>query len=34
VRVSTSSTGRTRGRPRGIGFGILLFIITFGFYGW
>ena len=22
------------GRPRGIGFGILLFIITFGFYGW
>lgn len=23
-----------RGRPRGIGFGILLFIITLGFYGW
>ena len=23
-----------RGQPRGIGFGILLFIITLGFYGW
>src|SRR5262245_23685809 len=22
------------GRPRGIGFGILLFIVTFGFYSW
>jgi len=22
------------GQPRGVGFGILLFIITFGFYGW
>jgi hypothetical protein len=22
------------GRPRGIGFGILLFIVTLGFYGW
>jgi hypothetical protein len=22
------------GRPRGIGFGILMFIITLGFYGW
>lgn len=22
------------GRPRGVGFGILLFIVTFGFYGW
>ena len=22
------------GRPRGIGFGILLFVVTFGFYGW
>jgi hypothetical protein len=22
------------GRPRGIGFGILIFIITLGFYGW
>ena len=22
------------GRPRGIGFGILMYIITFGFYGW
>ena len=23
-----------RGRPRGIGFGILLYIVTFGLYGW
>lgn len=22
------------GSPRGVGFGILLFIVTFGFYGW
>jgi hypothetical protein len=22
------------GQPRGVGFGILLFIVTFGFYGW
>ena len=22
------------GQPRGIGFGILMYIITFGFYGW
>jgi len=22
------------GQPRGVGFGILMFIITFGFYGW
>src|SRR5678815_5586500 len=29
----TRNTGPL-GRPRGIGFGILLFIITFGFYGW
>jgi Na+/proline symporter len=29
----TSNTGPL-GHPRGIGFGILLFIITFGFYGW
>ena len=27
------STGRL-GRPRGIGFGILMFIVTFGFYSW
>jgi hypothetical protein len=25
---------RPVGRPRGIGFGILMFIITLGFYGW
>jgi Domain of unknown function (DUF4234) len=31
--TSTASTGPV-GRPRGIGFGILLFIITLGFYGW
>jgi Na+/proline symporter len=29
----TSNTGRL-GHPRGIGFAILLFIITFGFYSW
>jgi Na+/proline symporter len=29
----TSNTGPL-GHPRGIGFAILLFIITFGFYGW
>jgi uncharacterized BrkB/YihY/UPF0761 family membrane protein len=28
-----ASTTGPLGRPRGIGFGILLFIITFGFYG-
>jgi len=28
-----SNTGRI-GRPRGIGVGILLFVITLGFYGW
>ena len=22
------------GQPRGVGFGILVFVITFGFYGW
>jgi hypothetical protein len=33
--MSTSaSTSGPLGRPRGIGFGILLFIITLGFYGW
>jgi hypothetical protein len=33
--VDTTSTGSTGpvGQPRGIGFGILLFIITLGFYG-
>jgi hypothetical protein len=34
--VSTTATGNTGplGQPRGIGFGILLFIVTLGFYGW
>jgi hypothetical protein len=34
--VMTSQSGNTGplGRPRGIGFGILIFIITIGFYGW
>jgi Domain of unknown function (DUF4234) len=34
--VSTTVTGNTGpvGQPRGIGFGILLFIITFGVYSW
>jgi hypothetical protein len=34
--VSATGTGNTGplGQPRGIGFGILLFIITLGIYGW
>jgi len=32
--VSTSGNTGPVGRPRGVGFGILLFIVTFGFYGW
>jgi hypothetical protein len=33
--MSTSgNTGRPLGSPRGIGFGILLFIVTIGFYSW
>jgi hypothetical protein len=28
-----SNTGRV-GQPRGIGLGILLFVVTLGFYGW
>ena len=34
--MSTTTTGNTGplGQPRGIGFGILLFIITLGFYAW
>jgi hypothetical protein len=34
--VSTTTTGNTGplGQPRGIGFGIILFIITLGIYGW
>jgi Domain of unknown function (DUF4234) len=31
--ASTGNSGPP-GQPRGIGFGILLFIITFGIYGW
>src|SRR5438132_1476 len=34
ARMSMSSNNGRVGRPRGIGFGILLFIVTFGFYGW
>ena len=33
MSTPSASTGPL-GQPRGIGFGILLFIITFGFYGW
>jgi hypothetical protein len=33
MSTSLSSTGPL-GQPRGIGFGILLFIITFSLYGW
>src|SRR2546423_15649434 len=29
----STNTGRV-GRPRGIGLGILLFVVTLGFYGW
>jgi Domain of unknown function (DUF4234) len=34
--VSASGTGNSGppGQPRGIGFGILLFIVTLGIYGW
>ncbi len=34
--VVTAPTGNTGplGRPRGIGFGILLYIVTIGFYAW
>jgi Domain of unknown function (DUF4234) len=34
--VSATATGNTGppGQPRGIGFGILLFIVTLGIYGW
>ena len=31
---SPTGTSGPPGQPRGIGFGILLFIITFGIYGW
>jgi Domain of unknown function (DUF4234) len=34
--VNATAMGNTGplGQPRGIGFGILLFIVTLGFYGW
>jgi Domain of unknown function (DUF4234) len=34
VVTSPSGNAGPLGRPRGIGFGILLYIITLGFYGW
>ena len=32
--MNTSGNTGPLGHPRGIGFGILMFIITLGFYGW
>lgn len=32
--MSVSATTGPTGQPRGIGFGILMFVITLGFYGW
>lgn len=32
-QTSTASAGPV-GRPRGVGFGILLYIVTLGLYGW
>ena len=32
--MSTSANTGPLGQPRGIGFGILLFVVTIGFYGW
>jgi Domain of unknown function (DUF4234) len=32
--VSTSGNTGPLGQPRGIGFGILMIIVTIGFYGW
>jgi hypothetical protein len=32
--MSTSGNTGPLGQPRGIGFGILLFIVTLGFYSW
>jgi len=32
--TTPSGSSGPLGRPRGIGFGILLFVITLGFYGW
>ena len=32
--MSTSGNTRPLGRPRGVGFGILMFIVTLHFYSW
>jgi hypothetical protein len=32
--VTASVDTAPLGRPRGVGFGILLFVVTLGFYGW
>ena len=32
--MSTPGNNGPLGRPRGVGFGILLFIVTLSFYGW
>jgi drug/metabolite transporter superfamily protein YnfA len=32
--IEPAHSTRPIGRPRGIGFGILLFVVTLGFYGW
>jgi Domain of unknown function (DUF4234) len=32
--VTVSTNTGSLGRPRGVGFGILLYIVTFGLYGW
>jgi hypothetical protein len=32
--MNTSGNTGPAGQPRGVGFGILMFIVTFGIYGW
>ena len=32
--MNTSGSTGPLGRPRGVGFGILMFIVTLGFYSW
>jgi hypothetical protein len=32
--MTISATAERAGNPRGIGFGILLFVVTIGLYGW
>jgi len=34
MNASASPSSGPPGRPRGVGFGILLFVVTFGLYGW